>query len=645
MKLKNIKAENIKGRNIDVTLGPVNVFVGPSFSGKTAILDAIKIGLLGYHPSLGKRPQAAFALANGAAMSVNVEFENTDPKTPNWFRHQWQVERGSVKYTGPDKLPSIPAVLLDVREYLGLSGPDRLKYMFERAAVGDAVTAADLFGQMNQIEVKEGAPAQLHAAIAEAIQIVGDLDTARHEEGVTVQTWLETVLDQFKAAAKDSGDAVKRMQGLVQGSVDLKAQAAAPKLANVDADLASARKKLDAARIDLDRALQDQSKETKRKARIEALKSEVLNVDPAKVTELKSVIEAKRLSITGYKSRTIELHAPAADGRAKIAGLERDEKRITLEIEDEKAQHSEQMKLKCCPFCKSDRKGWTQALEKAHVAAIDTKEVALTQTRKALEKQQAALEKATVALGKSEALDAANGTVLDEIAALEDQCSTWNATLQQHAAARAELAVLEGQVVPVLNAAELSDLRLAVTRLQGDVAALDLRQKQYVAGQQAEVQSAKARAELERQRVRSAVFKAGVELVRDTQQKCVDGAIGALLGTARKFTDGIMPGKLDYRDGDIGYWAGSTWVSHSTFSGTEEALSYAAFSVALAAESEVRLVLIDELGIADGATKNQIIGRMVELVAAGVIEQFIGCDVSKADYVGANGVTVHEVTR
>jgi hypothetical protein len=137
-------------------------------------------------------------------------------------------------------------------------------------------------------------------------------------------------------------------------------------------------------------------------------------------------------------------------------------------------------------------------------------------------------------------------------------------------------------------------------------------------------------------------------LIRARQQKLVDGAINAILGTARKFTDGIMPGKLDYKDGELGYWAGATWVGHETFSGTEEALALTAFSVALAAESEVRLVMIDELGIADPATKRLIIERMVKLVDEGVIEQFCGADSNEVDYVALTGphsigVTLHKV--
>jgi hypothetical protein len=102
--------------------------------------------------------------------------------------------------------------------------------------------------------------------------------------------------------------------------------------------------------------------------------------------------------------------------------------------------------------------------------------------------------------------------------------------------------------------------------------------------------------------------------------------VKAWIAPARRFTDGILKGRLEFRDGEIGYVANGQWVTHDTFSGTEEALAYAGLAVALAQDSPFKLVLVDELGIIDPETRVAILERMGELVADGTINQFIGAD-------------------
>jgi len=219
-------------------------------------------------------------------------------------------------------------------------------------------------------------------------------------------------------------------------------------------------------------------------------------------------------------------------------------------------------------------------------------------------------------------------------------------TLASETKLRTELQTLE-ELDPVDQDPEkLADLNQQCRVAQDEVAVLEREQKQFVAATQAELQNAKARAQLQMQKARADVFKQAMGTVRDVQQKLVDAAISGLLATARRFTDGIIPGELGYRDGDLGYSDGAIWVGHETFSGTEEALSYAGLSVALAADSDVRLVLFDEMGIVDPATKAVILKRMVELTEAGVIDQFIGADVSLDSDAAAltkAGVTIHLV--
>ena len=651
MKLKNIKAENVKGRKIDIAFAPVTVFVGPSFSGKTAILDSIKLGLLGYHPKLGRRSSAAFALCGtGTGMSVEVEL---DRRT---LTHTWEMVSGSVRYSGPAKMPLIPAVLMDTKEYFQLSRPDRLKYIFERTTVKDPVTAADVTAALKTDVKVEPVTADSEAAIVEAVAMVNELEQARVDEDVSVQVWLETILEQFKAAAKESADTVKRMLGLVQGTVELKAASGTGtgRLVNVDAELTDARKKLEAGRIALDRDQRAAAVEADRLAKIETLKSRIseseksgpVEVDAEAITSMLVPLEKATVA---YKSATIDRNKLVVESRQKMNQAAGDAARIKNEIAETEDRHAEAMKLKCCPFCKSDKAGWQKAIVAAHKELIALKTDALETARASLKKHETDLAKRVKLLAASEEDDGEHEARLEKISALVAKREAIRGRKDKMAGVRGELAGLEAMApAAVMTRAQLDELQAAVGTYKQKVDALELAQKRYVAATQAEAQKAQAQAELEKQKGRAAVFKQAVEVVRAKQQKLVDGAIESLMATARKFTDGIMPGQLAYKDGELGYWSGSTWIGHDTFSGTEEALAYAAFSVALASESEVRLVMLDELGVADKETKLRILDRMVELVEAGVVEQFIGADVTLADYPSrprGRAVTVIPVNR
>ena len=62
----------LKGQQRAHDIGSLTLIKGPNGSGKTAALQAIMIGFLGYEPRLGKRPEATMALAEDGRMSVEI---------------------------------------------------------------------------------------------------------------------------------------------------------------------------------------------------------------------------------------------------------------------------------------------------------------------------------------------------------------------------------------------------------------------------------------------------------------------------------------------------------------------------------------------------------------------------------------------
>jgi hypothetical protein len=136
----------------------------------------------------------------------------------------------------------------------------------------------------------------------------------------------------------------------------------------------------------------------------------------------------------------------------------------------------------------------------------------------------------------------------------------------------------------------------------------------------------KAQAILEAQRVQGEVdvLKAAVKALEELQVKAVDTAFGKLLETANAMVGDLLLTPLAYRDGEIGRLQDGLWISHRTFSGTEKLLAYAALSVALAVQSPIKIVLMDELGRLEAGLRAKLVYRMRALTDLGDIHQFIG---------------------
>ena len=123
----------------------------------------------------------------------------------------------------------------------------------------------------------------------------------------------------------------------------------------------------------------------------------------------------------------------------------------------------------------------------------------------------------------------------------------------------------------------------------------------------------------------------------------VKEAFGNILADVNRFTEDILLTPLDYHDGDIGRWSASSWIPHRSFSGTEQLISCAGISVALARQSPIKICLLDELGRLTVANKKALMSRLVELIGQGFIDQAVCVDVDGQAYRGVDGVNVIEI--
>ena len=72
MRITKTSLTNVKGVSGVFDFGAATLICGPNATGKTAILDSIRLSMLGYHPKLGKQNKSIFAISSGINMETSV---------------------------------------------------------------------------------------------------------------------------------------------------------------------------------------------------------------------------------------------------------------------------------------------------------------------------------------------------------------------------------------------------------------------------------------------------------------------------------------------------------------------------------------------------------------------------------------------
>jgi DNA repair exonuclease SbcCD ATPase subunit len=183
----------------------------------------------------------------------------------------------------------------------------------------------------------------------------------------------------------------------------------------------------------------------------------------------------------------------------------------------------------------------------------------------------------------------------------------------------AELGSMEAITEKACAASDKAD------KWSAEIEKLEGLKRDYLRAKADEQRNAQAILEHDRCKAEVEVCQAAIKVLEQVQGDMVKIAFDRILRTVNRFTDGIIKTSIEYRDGEIGRWEGTTWIKHETFSGTETALTYAGIAAALASDAPYRIVMIDEMGIMDIDSMLKVLARMVEMTSEGEIDQFIGC--------------------
>lgn len=191
----------------------------------------------------------------------------------------------------------------------------------------------------------------------------------------------------------------------------------------------------------------------------------------------------------------------------------------------------------------------------------------------------------------------------------------------------AEMSGIKIEFVEPIDSAVL-DHKTALTqdleRVQTDI-------KKAAAERQSEIIRRRAEDELAGAKARVMVLKSVCDTFSDKRSTLVDIVFGPVLMLANKIVQPVLGKSLIYLGGLIGF-EGVHFVPTECFSGTEEAITYAGIALALATQCPLKLVILDEIGRLSLKNKQALIGTVLDLIRAGVIDQFIGVDVDASSY-------------
>lgn len=628
MKIKLLSVRNLKGRDFDYPLSPVNIVVGSNFSGKTAVSDALKIGLLGYLPKLGKQNSATYQLAGPAkAMSVTLQL---DPE--EILRHTWTKQNsGTIKYE-PELPPlfSTPAVLLDTSEYFSKTSAERMSYVFNQVPI-KAWNDQDVIQRIAAIEalpIKVAEP-----TIKEASKLTAQSISERDINKWPIQRWLDELLSDFKERAKTAALLAKNQTATIQtnrsalNKISTKSADQSAKIAQISEALEKTRNSITQLREQQRQAEQVAN----RKSTIETAlagytsKTEEINKVANQISKLATSLTGRdtlaRQKFLQTKISTLKLNIGKTDseiGFSNKAIVKAEEQIVSLE------------KHGCCPVCKSNSDNWLETATDTYRLSIrkNSENIALNKTHQVkLQVELAETEKELAKLFQDQQKKEVAKLKLSEAQRQLVNLQNEEFRIAQY---REELKNLETIVMP--DPKELANLAETENTFEVEWTACKQIQAEYDYQKHLLSQIVKAEEEYVKQETAVAVWKKATEVIQTIQEDQVHEVFNFLLDKSRLFTYGILLSPLEYHDGQLGRMDKNHWISHETFSGTEELLAYAGLSVALAQKSPVKLVIMDELGRLIRPIKEKLIERMVELTKAGHIDQFLGIDVYGDDY-------------
>lgn len=628
MIITNIKATRFKGICFDRELTPVNVVVGDNAAGKTAVPDALRVGLLGYHLGLGKLERATALLADGQDMEVTLKASNDVEWTQSWK----PKPDGGVKYTG--KVPfNIPPVLFDIVEFTKMTASERISYLF--SMLDGAGTPAD---SLLETDIRSVTVAPVGVCERITTGLIADLKKSAAERDrmkKPVHLWLDAFIATLNESLKSEK---QREKILMTEAASLRGMSTAPA-----SDVSAKEKEIadDVAALNQQLGALDSKIATAKRINQWIAQAKA---DIGTVTETADEIEEMKQQLSAELSSLQEENNQAGEGRLALANIDAligaldeklEEKEIAVtSLSGDLQGFTDNAK---CPICECTDPKWIDAVRGKLQALVDK---AGAEREELLKKRVSMLAERDTIVQRIGAMDKLDADVVKRVADIKATV----AGLERAITAKKKLADLEVQLTE--NGNPLDGERATLQNSLKDAQARldDLREKskaRLAAEANRRILMEKEEAQIE-STCRKEVLGEVIANLRMTQAQMVQEAIEPLFKLANAFMRNIVDGQAAYQDESFGLLRDGKFIHYKVLSGLEKSLLLAGIAVALASKSPIKLVVLDEF-LVTVANKTKIANRMLELVANKMVDQFIYIDVDAGFWAGMEGVNVIKV--
>lgn len=601
MFVQHVNLGNFRGRTTLFELGRTTLIAGDNFTGKTTIADAIRLALSGYLPGVGKTGGDLFnALAGNPDEPGEVFAEVTMDNGRSASLKLTKSVKGSVSTEGaPPVDMALAGPLLDVRAFFTMKAADRVAAIFQASGVA----SIDTEGVEKALWEITANPAKVRDAEVRRL-----IELAKTEFGKAApQVAVSTLLDKIGVQLKEAKAKAKVLSGAFAGMKLPATMPTEPK----------GMEELEAKRTAL---LEIQGRITEMKRResgLENLKATLAEAE--KNLEAAKEVLAKATK-PGEPPKPPELLEAYTNARPQLAQLSGELDELTTEEASLREQLKSLEGVTVCPTCGAQRdlSKVTEGLRSR-----------LTGITEAVKKQTDALAAAEAPFEGIETVAASYEVAIEEhgnaVKAFEDIVANADSLASMVAKLKEELARSRGA-----SPDEIAKLEACVSELpavEAERQKLQVQAEDWRAYQKVIADREKAETDMLAEDCRVTVLDGAQKAVNKLLKTAAEEAFGEVLKLSHAFTEGLLQSPLEFRNGELGRRGNDGgWITHESFSGTEQLLAYAGFAVALARTAPFKLVVLDEMGRLAPDRRAAVAKRMVELTKAGTVDQVLMID-------------------
>jgi DNA repair exonuclease SbcCD ATPase subunit len=572
MIIERLTIANLKGLTKTVEFGEVTVISGPNGSGKSALLDGAILSLLGYIPRIGKKPNLTWALATLGCSMMSVA---TNRRSLSWTRNP----KGAVSVEGLDGLDDVPPVMLDIHEWLVLTGPQRIQYVIEHSGqqIGDATEKVDRL--IDQIpRVKEQAGKLDRKDTAKFLKELGGIAKTNR---------------QIAAAELDT------IQGVINKTL-LTAPAAPPE--NPEKQAKELQKEIDRKQAEnttyLTRKQDFEEQLAEEQVLLERLQKAAPVVDKAEYAAEIATLTAK---VSELEAEAAKFNDGLAANSAKLSAMK-------VAFNDANGSFEKATALGECPCCGAQigpvKLGELDAKVQELASEVALLEELLSSRQNEIQEIESERKESKAKLLQLSAKQRTQEAQKQSATMSDEKIKTSNLRIAQLTEDLAKL--------PVVNH------DLASYLAQRD--ALSVKLKEYAAYKGVERERSKA---VEENAVKHDAVEKAKELIaaiKEAEEGLLKQVVGGLLERANMLVGPVLGRSLGFTDGEFIL----DKAKLETLSGSEETVVFAGLQLALTHLMPERVLILDELRRLDADRFERLLEMAASLIQRKVISQFIG---------------------